>query len=447
MLESFLTFINQQKLDISEKSTLLTVSGGADSVVLADLFYQAGFLATIAHCNFGLRGQESDGDELFVKQLAEKYGFPFFVVHFETKKFADEEGISTQMAARDLRYQWFEELRISQNLDFIATAHHANDSFETVLLNLTRGTGLAGLHGISVVNQHLIRPLLFASKEEILKYIIDNQLVFREDSSNSNTDYKRNLVRHEVVPVLKKMNPSLEKTFEITSQRLRSAETLLNSLLKNWQNEATKKVEKDLHISINTILNSSEPVYRLWFILQDFGFSYLQAREICSAASGLSGKVFHSVSHQILKDRDSFIVSKRENSLRDEDLIINHPEGIFKSGELIFEINKFSKTDEFKISKKRNSIHLDAEKIIFPIIIRNWKRGDTFCPYGMNGKNKKISDLLIDLKLNVNQKQSVKILSHGNGEIMWVIGLRTDDRYKVTELTKEIIEINLRGEA
>lgn len=441
MLESFLTFINQQKLDISKKSTLLTVSGGADSVVMAHLFYRAGFSASIAHCNFGLRDRESDEDEIFVKQLAEQYSFPFFTTRFETKKFAAEQGISTQMAARDLRYQWFEKLRTAQNIDFIATAHHANDAFETVLLNLIRGTGLAGLHGISVINQNLIRPLLFASKDQILQYIDENQLEYREDSSNFSDNYKRNLIRHEVVPVLKKMNPSLEKTFTVTLQRLGSAERLLSDFLKEWRKEIVKNIEGDSHISIKAILNSPEPAYRLWFILQDFGFSYVQAQEVFSAADGISGKVFFSVSHQVLKDRDSYIVSKIEKPEEDDDLIIDRPEGIFKTGRLIFEINKYLKTDDFKIDKKKSSVCFDASKLIFPITVRNWVRGDTFFPFGMKGKSKKVSDLLIDLKLNLNQKRKIRILSNGNGDVIWVIGLRTDEKYKVTDLTQEIIQV------
>lgn len=444
MLESFLTFINQQKLDISKKSTLLTVSGGADSIVMAHLFYKAGLSASIAHCNFGLRDKESDEDEMFVKQLAGQYSFPFFTTKFETKKYAAEQGISTQMAARDLRYQWFEKLRLAQNIDFIATAHHANDAFETVLLNLTRGTGLAGLHGISVINQNLIRPLIFASKDQILKYIDENQLDYREDSSNFSNNYKRNLIRHEVVPVLKKMNPSLEKTFGVTSQRLESAERLLNNFLKDWQKEIAKNIDGNLHISIKAILISPEPIYRLWFILQDFGFSYHQAQEIFSAADGISGKVFFSLSHQILKDRDAYIVSKIEKPEEDDDLIIDRPEGVFKTGRLIFEINKFIKADNFNIDKKKSTVCFDASKLIFPITVRNWVRGDTFFPFGMKGKSKKISDLLIDLKLNLYQKQKVKILCNGNGDILWVIGLRTDEKYKVTEITQEIVEVKMR---
>jgi tRNA(Ile)-lysidine synthase len=243
------------------------------------------------------------------------------------------------------------------------------------------------------------------------------------------------------VPVLKKMNPSLEKTFGITSQRLGSAEILLNSFLKVWKKEVAEDVNGDLYISINAVLNSPEPAYGLWFILQDFGFSHTQAQEIFLAAKGISGKVFHSGTHQVLKDRDSFIVSKKEDSEGGEELIIDYQEGIFKTGKLMFELRKFSKPDVFTIDKKTSLIFLDFSQLVFPLVIRSWTRGDAFFPFGMKGKRKKVSDLFIDLKLNVNQKQKAKVLCNGNGDILWVIGLRTDERYKIKELTKEIIEI------
>ena len=200
MLEAFLTFINQQKIDLDRKSTLLTVSGGVDSIVLVDLFYRAGFKAGIAHCNFGLRNEESDGDEAFVTALADTYGFPLHLKRFQTREYAKNKGVSTQMAARDLRYRWFGEIRKEFGYDYVATAHHINDSLETVLLNFTRGTGLAGLHGIAAKNDTLIRPLLFASRNTIENYIHDNQLSWREDSSNESDNYRRNLIRHKVVP-------------------------------------------------------------------------------------------------------------------------------------------------------------------------------------------------------------------------------------------------------
>lgn len=441
MLEAFLTFINQQKLDFAGKPTLLTVSGGMDSVVLAHLFHRAGFSAGIAHCNFGLRGEESDGDELFVKNLAASYGFPFYVKKLATKEYAQTKGISTQMAARDLRYSWFEEIRSTYHYEAIATAHHAGDSFETVVLNLVRGTGLAGLHGIAVQNNKLIRPLLFASRDEIKQYIGDHQLAWREDSSNASHYYKRNLIRLEVVPVLKRMNPSLETTFKITSQRLKSAEVLLESFLLDWQKEAVKKIDEDLHISIAVLAAAQEPVYRLWFILQHYGFSYHQSEEIYRSAEGLSGKIFHSASHRILKDRNAFILTKNNKEDVPEDLVIEAIEGMYQNESVALHFEKQTWSEDSKIEIRANVAYFASEKLILPLTVRSWTTGDSFCPFGMKGKRKKVSDLLIDLKLNRNQKQKVKVLLNGNDDILWVIGLRIDDRYKIDNLTKKAVVV------
>lgn len=442
MLEAFLTFINQQKLDIAGKSTLLTVSGGMDSVVLAHLFHRAGFSAGIAHCNFGLRGEESDGDELFVKNLAASYGFPFFVKKLAAKDYAHAQGISTQMAARDLRYEWFEEIRSTHHYETIATAHHAGDSFETVILNLVRGTGLAGLHGIAVQNNKLIRPLLFASREEIRQYTSDYQLAWREDSSNASHYYKRNLVRHEVIPVLKKMNPSLETTFKTTGQRLKSAEILLEGFLKSWQNEAVMKLGEDLHISIEVLAAAPEPTYRLWFILQHYGFSYHQAEDMYKSARGLSGKIFYSASHSVLKDREVFILTKKTKDSSEGNLVIEAYEGLYQNEWIVLNVEKQTWPKDFQLEVNANVAYFDSERLIFPLTVRSWQAGDSFCPLGMKGKRKKVSDLLIDLKLNRNQKQKVKVLLNGNGDILWVIGFRTDDRYKIENWTKAVIIVS-----
>ena len=443
MLESFLTFINQQKLGLSEKSTLLTVSGGVDSVVMAHLFYQAGLSAGIAHCNFGLRNKESDEDELFVRQLAERYDYPFFINCFDTKNFAQEHGISTQMAARDLRYQWFEELRKGENYDCVATAHHVNDSIETVILNLARGTGLAGLHGIAVKNQYLIRPLLFASRQEIVNFAVEHQLTFREDSSNSSNHYKRNLIRHEVVPVLKQLNPALEKTFVTTLTRIKAAEALLENSLKEWQDEVVEIQNGDLLIPIEPLMYLPEPVYRLWFILQHYGFSYGQVEDLFASADGISGKQFQSACYTVLKDRQSFIVSERKRENTTEELIIEDLNGIYLINDLTISFETLIKTVHFKFEKANTIAYFDADRLIFPLVIRNWVLGDRFFPFGMKGKSKKVSDLLIDQKLNLNQKKKIKVLLNGNEDIIWVIGLRSDERYKISENTKEILAARL----
>ncbi|MCF2447400.1 tRNA lysidine(34) synthetase TilS [Dyadobacter sp. CY345] len=440
MLEAFLTFINQQKFDLHKKSTLLTVSGGMDSVVLAHLFHQAGFEAGIAHCNFGLRGEESNEDEVFVRHLAATYKFPFYVKHFSTKGYAKEEGISTQMAARDLRYRWFDEIKNENDYNWIATAHHANDSFETVILNLVRGTGLAGMHGIAAQNNVLIRPLMFASREEIYEYVKEYNLSWREDSSNSSTHYKRNLIRHEVMPVLKTINPSLESTFKTTSERMRSAENLVSFFLNDWKEEAVRKEGEEYYISISSLLMSSEPKYRLWFILQDFGFSYAQSADIYTSAEGSSGKVFYSETHQILKDRDYFIISKMKSDA--SNLIeISRPSGEYQMGDVVFLLNAISNIPDLTPGSDKSMAYLNLDKLEFPLSIRSWEKGDSFCPFGMAGKRKKVSDLMIDLKLSLNEKQKVKVLVNKNGDIVWVVGFRLDDRYKVVKEATEILLI------
>ena len=354
MLDSFLTFINQQRLDLCGQRTLLTVSGGIDSVVMTNLFHRAGFPAGIAHCNFGLRGNESVLDETFVRELADTYSFPVFVKQFDTKAFIKEHSVSTQMAARDLRYPWFEEIRNTNSFDWVATAHHANDALETTLLNLVRGTGIAGLHGIAVQNKFLIRPLLFATKDEILDYAHQNKLSWREDCSNQSLDYKRNIVRKQVVPVLKEMNPSLESTFLVTSERVRAADSLLSEFMEKWQNEAVKEMDGQLHISIHALLSGSEPVYRLWYILNNYGFQYLQVIQIVKSLNTISGKIFHSDSHKLLKDRE-FLILKPIEEESTAPVLITESEGNYTFWEGRLVISKEIKLSGLEIEKKKYS--------------------------------------------------------------------------------------------
>lgn len=443
MLEAFLTFINQQKFDLHKKSTLLTVSGGMDSIVLVHLFHQAGFEAGIAHCNFGLRGEESNEDEVFVRQLATAYNLPFYVKHFSTKGYAKDEGISTQMAARDLRYRWFEEVRNEYGYNWVATAHHVSDSFETVILNLVRGTGLGGMHGIASQNNTLIRPLMFASRDEILEYVKQHDLSWREDSSNLSNRYKRNLIRHEVIPVLKTINPSLESTFKTTSERLRSAENLLDFFLHDWKKGAVRKEGEEYYISIPALISCSEPEYRLWFILQDFGFSYIQSEEIYTSVEASSGKVFYSKTHQVLKDREYFIVSVIK-SVECISFEISQPSGEYQMGSFVFLFTVISDIPDLTLASDKSMAYLNIGKLEFPLTIRSWEKGDSFCPFGMAGKRKKVSDLMIDLKLSLNEKEKVKVLVNKNGDIVWVIGLRLDDRYKVVKEATEILLITQR---
>jgi tRNA(Ile)-lysidine synthase len=441
MLDSFLTFINQQHWDIENRKTLLAVSGGIDSVVMLHLFHKAGFRVGIAHCNFGLRGQDSVDDESFVRQLAAQLQIPCYVKSFTPKTFASAQGISLQMSARRLRYEWFEALSAEFDYDWIATAHHINDSIETTLLNLTRGTGLAGLNGVPATNGRVVRPLLFSSRENIVDYAQKHQLVWREDVTNARTDYKRNLIRHRVVPLLKEMNPALERTFQSSTERLRAADTLLTGFLEAWQKEHVSITDGQLEIKIESLQQTSEPVYSLWFVLRNYGFSYHQAEVIYNAADGLSGKIFFSNTHKVVKDRHLLILRSQEETEQEESLISElSTKLVFQWGELNTQI---SDVVNFDGAGNPHRVFLDGNKLVFPLTIRRWAEGDVFHPFGMAGRRKKISDLLVDQKFSIFQKQMVKVLVSGTGDIIWVIGVRADERFRVTDATKSIVTMDV----
>ncbi|MHA4742020.1 tRNA lysidine(34) synthetase TilS [Dyadobacter sp. MSC1_007] len=441
MLDSFLTFINQQLPALKQERTLLTVSGGIDSVVIAHLFHKLGLDAGIAHCNFGLRGEESEGDERFVRELAGAYNFPFFSKRFEVKSFAKDNGVSTQMAARELRYEWFEEIRKQHDFQWIATAHHANDSLETTLLNLVRGTGLAGLHGISGINKHLVRPLILTTKGEILAYAQVNGLAWREDRSNASDDYKRNLIRHKVVPVLKQLNPSLEATFNHSSVKLQSADLLLNGFLDTWAANVVVKDGDRVRINKAKLLSESEPAYRLWHLLDKFGFSYQQSVKIIASIPGISGRQFLSASHILLIDREDLIIQEKADTQEVSDLSIDTLEGEFQLDILSLHLTQRGRDSNPRTSNESNTVILDIKKLKFPLSVRKWRSGDVFQPLGMKGKKKKLSDFFTDLKMDLFTKSNTYILLNGNQEIIWVIGRRLDERYRVDEDAVDFLEV------
>nr|WP_295933432.1 tRNA lysidine(34) synthetase TilS [uncultured Dyadobacter sp.] len=439
MLDSFLTFINQHTPQLKKQPTLLAVSGGIDSAVMAHLFHTMGFKAGIAHCNFGLRGEESEGDEAFVKDLADRYGFPFFSTHPDTHKIAASRKVSTQMAARDLRYEWFENVRQEFDYQWIATAHHANDSLETLLLNLVRGTGLPGLHGIMPVSRKLIRPLILASRAEVEEYAAENQLQWREDRSNSTDKYARNKIRHHVIPVLQQLNPSLEATFLQTSERLRAANLLLEEYLGKWKSDVADDQGGVMRIPIRSLREETEPAYRLLGILQPYGYSYPQAKDIIKALTGIPGKKFHSPSHVLLVDREDLILKQRVEELAQGEILVDVGQETFEWGRFKFIMRE--KAEE--AMRDGDRIELDADQLMFPLKIRKWRQGDVFCPFGMHGKRKKVSDLLVEKKINLFEKEGVCVLVNGNEEIVWVVGFRADERFRTRETSKNILVISM----
>lgn len=436
MLNEFLTFINKQNLIQPSQKVLLAVSGGMDSVVMCDLFSKAKIDFAIAHCNFGLRGEESNEDEMFVKKLSIKYKVPFFVTTFQTADFAENEKISTQMAARILRYEWFEKIRVQHNFDYIATAHHQNDVLETVLLNLTKGTGIAGLHGIRVKNGHIIRPILFAEKESIFDYVVENQIIWREDSSNESNKYQRNLIRNEVVPLLKQINPNLENTIQQTVERITAVEDIFEQEMEMLRKQITWSDSQAIYVNYKAIQTLSQPVIKLAELLKPYHFSYQQSQDIFEAFDKESGKTFLTPTHTLVKDRTELVITPKNLQAFTSKTIEKNNE-VVEFGERMLNIGAITEIEEgFTVPTAKKVACLDADKVRFPLQLRKWKEGDWFCPLGMN-KKKLISDFLIDQKVPLNLKKEVYLLT-SNGSVVWVVGFRIDDRFKVTEKTSKI---------
>lgn len=436
MLNEFLTFINKQNLIQPSQKVLLAVSGGMDSVVMCDLFSKAKLDFAIAHCNFGLRGEESNEDEMFVKKLSIKYKVPFYVTTFQTADFAENEKISTQMAARILRYEWFEKIRTQHQFDYIATAHHQNDVLETVLLNLTKGTGIAGLHGIRVKNGHIIRPVLFAEKEGIFDYVVESQIIWREDSSNESNKYQRNLIRNEVVPLLKQINPNLENTIQQTVERITAVEDIFEQEMEMLRKQITWSDSQAIYVNYKAIQTLSQPVIKLAELLKPYNFSYQQSQDIFEAFDKESGKTFLTPTHTLVKDRTELVITAK-NLQAFTSKTIEKNNVVVEFGDRMLNIGEFTEIEEgFVVPTAKKLACLDADKIRFPLQLRKWKEGDWFCPLGMN-KKKLISDFLIDQKVPLNLKKEVYLLT-SNGSIVWVIGFRIDDRFKVTDKTAKI---------
>ena len=433
----FLSFLNQYQLFNSRKKALLAVSGGRDSVLMVELFNAAKLSFGIAHCNFGLRGEESEGDQLFVNQIAEKYKVPFYSVKFDTQAFAEKNKISIQMAARDLRYNWFETVRAQNGFDCIALAHHASDVTETILLNLTRGTGIAGLHGILPKRDNFIRPLLFLTRDEISEIIDSEKIAYREDSSNLSAKYARNKIRLEVIPKLKELNAGLDSTFEKNSRRFGQIEEFLNGEVDKLRKLLFKPVLEDIvEIDLKHI-QQLEPLELLLFeLFKPYGFTEAVLEDFTRTWNGQSGKVFESATHNIVLDREKLILEKKKPVQSDELLWFETMESInYSSVQYTCKING---TEAVNISHDRNKAFFDKDLLQYPLTLRHWKKGDYFYPFGMKGK-KKLSDFLRELKIPITQKTNIPLLINGNGDILWVVGYRTDNRYKISSDTKKVI--------
>jgi tRNA(Ile)-lysidine synthase len=437
MLEKFISYYSNNDLFANTDKVLLAVSGGKDSVAMLNLFIENNLSFGVAHCNFQLRGEDADLDENFVREFSEKNKITFHTKTFSTQEYANEKGISIQMAARELRYEWFEKIRNEHDYKYIAIAHHKNDVAETMLINLTKGTGLAGLHGIRNKSEKIIRPILCFDKVEIDNFVKKNSISYREDNSNSDTKYIRNAIRHQVIPELEKINPSLIETLNNSANQFLNDEKIILDKISEEKNRLFISVEGGFKIKISALKKLTPLKSYLYYFLREYGFNISTVTDIVLSFNNQSGKQFYSSTHQITKDRDILILLKIEDSFFD-DKVINSVEELSQVDG--WRIKTHQNDANFKIRKDSKYANLDLDKIKFPLSIRNWKLGDSFQPLGMKGI-KKLSDFFIDNKISIPTKYETKILTCQN-KIVWVVGYRIDDSYKITEHTKNILVID-----
>lgn len=434
-VQRFKDFINSYALFTPQDRILLAVSGGKDSVVMVNLFAAAGFKFDIAHCNFKLRGEESDRDQNFVQNIALTFGVQFHLKSFDTEIYAKEHKISIQMAARDLRYEFFNELKETFQYQKIAIAQHQNDAMETVILNLIRGTGIAGLHGIKAHHHDIIRPLLCFNTANIEEMMEENNINYVEDSSNSSVKYARNQIRLNIIPEMKKLNPSLESSFQKNLDYFVELEELLIENIKNHRNQLFKHKKDQIEISILELEKIRPQKLILFELFRPFGFNITAIHNLITCLSREPGRQFFSESHCITIDREMITIRPKEQFLLREQMITDQQtEASF--GSYILSI-KEAERRPLSLKTDTHFIFADADVFIYPLKLRAWREGDTFKPFGMNGE-KKISDFLISQKIPVNLKKTIPLLVNGDGKIIWICGLRNDDRFKVKSNTKKI---------
>ena len=428
MKSNFLEYIDHNYLFRKDSKIVLAISGGIDSICLADLLIRSGYNIEFAHCNFNLRGKESDEDLAFVQQLATKYTVPFHTTSFSTNQYATEEKISLQMAAREQRYAWLEKIRKNISADYIAVAHNYDDNIETFLINIIRGTGIKGMLGINNKNKYVVRPLIFATRDMIVNYVNKYSLEYREDSSNISDKYLRNNIRHNLVPLLKEMNPSISKTISREIDILDKVYYIYKNSIQSDLDRIITKHKAGFKILKNHLAALSPPEVYIYEVFHKYGFNDIES--IAKAINKGSGLRFFSSSHQLLIDREYLFLEPIDDSIQESCCIEKNIACIDSPLKMQFAIS-----DLLSYDSNQDIAYLDKDKLIFPLKIRKWEDGDKFIPLGMDSF-KKISDFFIDIKLDVFSKEKVFILCSGK-DIVWIIGYRIDDRYKITSKTKK----------
>lgn len=436
LLQQFDLFVKSRQLLTADGAVLVAISGGVDSVVLAHLMQESGRQVALAHCNFQLRGAESDADEAFVRDLALRLELPFFVKHFDTRAFAQENGLSVQMAARQLRYSWFEEIRRENTFTAIATAHHLNDTVETTLLNLARGTGLNGLTGIPVRNGYVVRPLLFAQRDAIEIYARAQGLAWREDSSNASDDYTRNYIRRHLIPLFQELNPGFLNTAARMMQRLQDLSDNLQPLLEPLRMPEPKG---QIRLEKKRLAAFPAPSALLYDLLRPYGFTEEQARQAAESQEHIGLELHADSGYRLLVDREALIVCPAETTfaplrIEADDLLLRLPDGS--------RLGLIPAAPAPPFPDGLETILVDAAKLQFPLLLRPWQSGDVFQPLGMKGQHQKLQDFLVNQKIPRFDKSRIWLLLNGDGTAIWVLGLRPDERFKITEATTKALKIN-----
>ncbi|MEE4256406.1 MAG: tRNA lysidine(34) synthetase TilS [Bacteroidales bacterium] len=436
MIDRFKSFIEEHDLFSGSDRILLAVSGGIDSMVMLELFVRTGYNIGIAHCNFALRGEASDADEALVEKIAGKHDLPFYTRRFDTTAYANENKLSVQMAARELRYAFFDELCVQHGYDHVATAHHLDDQIETFFINLARGTGIAGLHGIPLKNEKIVRPLMFACRNDLETYRRENKLEYRDDESNFGTGYLRNQIRHRLIPVFLDLNPSFREEMNENIRRLAGTEKVYRQVVELAAREIITK-EKDMVILDLPKLKMFKPVDQILYeIISPYGFSYPDVKNVLVAAEKIPGKTFYSSTHRLVTDRAKLLITTVSEE-KEEEFYLHHADEEL-SVPLKIKVSRPARKN-FRIPDEKTAAALDFDKLVFPLRIRRWKHGDSFIPLGMKN-HKKISDFFIDEKFSLPGKERTWLLISGE-EVAWIIGHRIADPFKVTSSTKQIFLI------
>jgi tRNA(Ile)-lysidine synthase len=438
MKERFLKYSSENGLLPADGCILAAVSGGIDSMVMLNLYLQSGIKTAIAHCNFSLRGDESDGDEELVRSVAFKNGLPFHTIRFDTSEYALENRLSIQMAARELRYKWFEEIRQSNDYESVAVAHNMDDNAETFFINLLRGTGINGLTGMKPQNGNIIRPMLFASREDISAYALENLIHYREDSSNAQVKYTRNKIRHKVFPILREINPEALRSITSTMERLSGTATIADSKISEVHSKLFSTIGDEIYVDIPGLRSVLKDEALMFELFRQYDLTPAQCNELFGLIDSSAGKTLITGSCRIIKDRNKLIITSPKETEPSE-ISFHDLDEMISSG--LFSALRVEDVCNVKVTPDRFTAFLDADLITFPLVYRSWRPGDRFSPFGMTGM-KKVSDFLVDSKIPLPEKEKAMVMKTGS-DIIWLTGYRIDNRFRVTDKTKRVLIITL----